>query len=617
MSKIHLPVRLSHLLRQCSVGAIVRGPKYLVTVTDTRGWVGPNGSQAGRRIPYVDQVRSALGIEQELWEPPFAQKSDTGQIDGVAVPAVRFPAWMVCPNCGLLHYSPWLNTHEEAPRCRNDKKNGAGESECPKHPELEQVAWVMIHPEGHMHEVPWHFIAHSKSHTQEQKQCQGPANRSPYLKLKERGVSSRWEVRCVVCGANAQLESKWHYGKTWRQPWLKEEPTFSKEPPDMGEIVEVNDTRVHSALSVSALVIPPESRIQHGSIVDRLYTSTQKLEQIQRARRGLARSNHIMSVATEFRCTKTDIEQALVEIEKGYPLYGRQFTPGTLAEREYAAFREEIPDLADDEDFVTTHQSTAWRALLDSLPVGSREAKIVRVIDQVIAVSRLKEILVLKGFTRMGSTTLVPPDIVGESRWLPALELYGEGIFFNFDEALVKQWENNEGVRARAENFVRRFEHSNGLVQHDDTFLVDARFILLHTIAHLAIRQLETLAGYPSSSLKERIFSAGGLKPKAGILIYVAVPDIAGSLGGLTELAEPKRFLKLMAKVFEHAEWCSLDPVCAEHEGQGPNQLNRAACHACALVPEPSCQYGNVLLDRSFIAGEGHCLPALLDVVDC
>ncbi len=60
----------------------------------------------------------------------------------------------------------------------------------------------------------------------------------------------------------------------------------------------------------------------------------------------------------------------------------------------------------------------------------------------------------------------------------------------------------------------------------------------------------------------------------------------------------------MLASVFDHADWCSLDPVCAEHEGQGPSQLNRAACHACALVPEPSCQFGNLLLDRVFVAGD-------------
>ena len=90
----------------------------------------------------------------------------------------------------------------------------------------------------------------------------------------------------------------------------------------------------------------------------------------------------------------------------------------------------------------------------------------------------------------------------------------------------------------------------------------------------------------------------------AGILIYVAVPDIVGSLGGIVELAEPRRFLALAAAAIARSKWCSLDPVCSEHEGQGLHLLNRAACHACLLVPEPSCDYKNTLLDRVFVKGD-------------
>ena len=98
----------------------------------------------------------------------------------------------------------------------------------------------------------------------------------------------------------------------------------------------------------------------------------------------------------------------------------------------------------------------------------------------------------------------------------------------------------------------------------------------------------------------------------AGILIHVAVPDTEGSLGGLTQQAEPRRFLRLLTAAVEAAAWCSMDPVCGEQEGHGPGLLNRAACHACALVPEPSCAYGNVLLDRTFVAGDAEgCCPVL------
>ncbi len=122
------------------------------------------------------------------------------------------------------------------------------------------------------------------------------------------------------------------------------------------------------------------------------------------------------------------------------------------------------------------------------------------------------------------------------------------------------------------------------------------------TLSHLMIRELEISAGYPAASLKERIYSSRS-RNMSGILIYTAVADIAGSLGGIVENAKSKQFLSIMNNAFKHAEWCSLDPVCSEHEGQGPGWLNRAACHACVLLPETSCEYNNVFLDRVFLKG--------------
>jgi hypothetical protein len=123
------------------------------------------------------------------------------------------------------------------------------------------------------------------------------------------------------------------------------------------------------------------------------------------------------------------------------------------------------------------------------------------------------------------------------------------------------------------------------------------------------MRAIEAEGGYPAASLTEIIYCAREPKRMAGVLIYVAVPDIAGSLGGLAELAEPLRFLGILTRALEHAHWCSLDPVCSEHEGQGPGLLNRAACHACALVPDTACEYDNTLLDRAFVKGDDTGLP--------
>jgi hypothetical protein len=65
-----------------------------------------------------------------------------------------------------------------------------------------------------------------------------------------------------------------------------------------------------------------------------------------------------------------------------------------------------------------------------------------------------------------------------------------------------------------------------------------------------------------------------------------------------------------MVDAIEQGRWCSADPVCSETAGQGLGGLNRAACHACTLVPETSCVLANSLLDRRFLVDENWGLVA-------
>jgi len=602
-----IPVRLSHLLHHCSVGSIVRGPNAIMTVKDIRFWTDRNGSIAGQRIPYVDGVRAALDIHEELHVPPVAAEIDKGIIDGVCIPALQFPSWMRCPNlqCGHLYYRPWYSQKLKDPHCEK----------CDKHPLLEQVPWILAHPDGHMNDVPWHYLVHKDSRRTEQKQCREDRKES-YLVLKEdRGASKR--LYCRRCGANAPFDAgmKSPFGNTPCQPWLKEPPDNkdNKEDNDLAEVLEINDVRVHSAITQSALVIPPESRIRKGAVVDRLYQSSVKRQQIEQAKTSLARRAVYKRLAAEFRCTTDEIELAWAEIKKGYPLYGENITTGILFENEYQALLEDIPDLSEDEDFVKSNVTSAWKSIARDFSAPSRLSKIINVVSALVAVSRLKEIQVLRGFKRLGGAP-IPPDIIGKSNWLPAIELYGEGIFFVLDEKVLTSWEETEELQKRANEIDRRYSQSG--MKFENEIQISPRLLFLHTLSHLLIRRLETEAGYPSASLKERIYCTSGGIPMAGILVYVAVPDIVGSLGGLVELAEPQRFLKLLSNVFDHAEWCSHDPVCSEHEGQGQNLLNRAACHACALIPEPSCSFNNVLLDRIFVRGNSAAnIPSILDDV--
>jgi hypothetical protein len=625
--KRFIPTRWSHLVGYSGVGALVRADNDLFVVMDIGHWVDKDGEPAGEPLCYVDLLRGTLGLEhKELRQPPLARLVEKGPVEGTCVPALRFPGWARCPSCGLLHYLPW--------RAREDRQDGATEDprcRCESHSRLRQVDWVLAHPDGGLGEVPWHFLAHLGSRLG--RDCR--ENRvETYLRLRRDPSIGRWILRCDRCKASAGFNPQQPLAlrsDPTRQPWQRwatGEALPSRQ--DFG-ILEVNDPRLYLPWVTSGLVIPPESQVPRGSVLDRLFRNRSVRTELDRCRTRLACRGALRRLSDEFGCGPGELEDALNEIERGWPLYGKIATSGQLLEKEYRALTRPIPDQLEGEDFVTDHRTDAWQALAPEAGEASRTRALRRAVRQLVAVKRLREVRIFLGFSRVGqrfddrirpnSTSdvseptgrVVPPDLDGSQSWLPAIELYGEGIFFILDEAVLRPWERQDGLLQRARTLQQRLERAGIRFAEEPPSPLTPRFILLHTLAHLLIRRLEAEAGYPAASIRERIYCAGGKTPMTGILAYVAVPDVAGSLGGLAELAEPRRFLQLLASVFDQADWCSLDPVCSEHEGQGPSQLNRAACHACTLVPEPSCQFGNLLLDRVFVAGDlrGEVRPLL------
>ena len=97
---------------------------------------------------------------------------------------------------------------------------------------------------------------------------------------------------------------------------------------------------------------------------------------------------------------------------------------------------------------------------------------------------------------------------------------------------------------------------------------------MLHTLAHVLISQLSLECGYPAASLRERIYASERM---AGLLVYTAAADSAGSLGGLIAQSEPQRLAASSGDAIVRAGWCSADPLCMESEASGVDSLNLAA----------------------------------------
>jgi hypothetical protein len=242
-------------------------------------------------------------------------------------------------------------------------------------------------------------------------------------------------------------------------------------------------------------------------------------------------------------------------------------------------------------------------------PLGDQSVLEPLGVTGPMLVKKLREVRALKAFTRLvdaESTTDAKEMPLSEEplRWLPAMEVRGEGVFLRLNEERLGIWEKAPAVAARAERI--RTAHQRVLEQRADDprravpSPATPRMVLLHTLAHILVNEWSLEAGYPAASLRERLYAADDM---AGLLVYTATSDSAGSLGGLVAQGEPELLHRTVRSALRRAEWCSADPLCMEADASGTSGTNLAACHACVMLPETSCEHNNILLDRALLVG--------------
>jgi hypothetical protein len=258
----------------------------------------------------------------------------------------------------------------------------------------------------------------------------------------------------------------------------------------------------------------------------------------------------------------------------------------------------------------TERQDADFRAAPTTSPSGYD-----RLLDQVVLVTRLREVRALVGFTRLAAPErddLEPVRRVslarGAPEWVPAVEQRGEGIFLQLDEAAVARWtaavDGHEHLAALRQAYQRWAADRDQIASPGFPI---ARFLLMHTLSHMLIRQVALECGYSSASLRERLYLGTPAAPTAGVLLSTAASDSEGTLGGLVALGHPRHLERLLRQAFDDALRCSSDPLCAEHVPIYPSAtLHAAACHACLFASETSCEAGNRWLDRAVLADLTH-----------
>lgn len=591
-------IRRAHTVSPFGVGAVYDFGDESFVAKDILSWKGTG------EVIRLPRLARYLRVKQFRAAPTPRGRFDPNP---ARVPFFRFPQWLFCPRCErMVRWSYTQEVADEPPTC----------ADCQSRPVLVPMRFVMICRHGHMGDVPWDYWAHSNAQDPRQKQCRDRTLSFRHVGDRGGGLGSIG-VRCRACGAQRSLEGIARKDGlrpigvrcTGRQPWQSSGVNCDEVP----QVVQRGASNLYYPRVESALDIPDHGVISEDDPIELRIANHPAFRTVKTVAASMANpaddpaiKGLCGQIALECNCR---LEQVLAVAlatasQTALGVTGAP-TMDELLEEEWRAFMSAGPRSEEKQPFV------AEDALLG--PFLNAQARKLRSLNalgglfsRVVVAKRLREVRALAGFERYEPGEVVKPWLQQQLDWLPAVEVFGEGIFLALNEQALCRWEEDFKTRidARVADMNARY-HASGL-----DFLPEptARFVLLHTLSHLLMRQLSFECGYSASSLRERIYSrepTATSEGMAGILVYTADSDSEGSLGGLVRLGDPERLLPSLGTMLQAARWCSSDPICGELPGQGLRGLNKAACHACALVSETSCTCCNVLLDRSLLIGGG------------
>jgi hypothetical protein len=601
-------VRLSQTVVPFGVGNIYDFLGESFVACDTLYWRHHGDELRAPRLAKALKVKGFRSAPIQS-EAPWATR-------GPGVPYFRFPTWLFCQTCRRM--VRWTRSMEEESKPATCKDC---ERERNQTPQLVPMRFIIACERGHLGDLPWDRWAHLNAQSDAQRRCERPKLRFETVSGRGAGLDSLI-VRCLTCDARNSLKGiaskNSMHRVSWKcpgkQPWEKmEEARPCGETP---QVLQRGASNLYYGMTASAIDIPPHS--DFGTFSDLTLSITK--HSLFRTLLDLPdlpfKEQLIEVLAKEVGCKVEEVRVVLRnEMEDGAGAGASAIdAPVDLETDEWYAFITPQRDADERNRFITKHSAL----VPPEEPRESLSTAVIQLealINHVVLATRLREVRTLVSFSRLlPEKTKLRPGLDHDIDWLPAIEVFGEGIFLSLDEAKVRAWESDLVIQTAAAEIERRRVRS---LIGPRLKPASPRFLLLHTLAHLVIRQLTFECGYSASSIRERIYSrspdAGD--PQAGILIYTAAGDVEGTLGGLVRQGEPPRLYQTLVAALERGSWCSADPICRESGAQGFEGLNRGACHACSLVAETSCDFANALLDRSFVVGGARGVAGFFDNV--
>lgn len=543
--------RRTSLVSTFGVGSLLPAQDDSVMIRGLDDW--PKGD-----VIAEPRLARSLGVSE--FRSPATWRGSRGD-----VPAVRFPEWAFCTGCRQLG-PRWSIVDPGTSRCA-----ACNEPVSPSR-------FVSCCLNGHIEDFPYRAWVHEDASVNAE---------GHDLRLLAEGHTSALAdlVVSCSCGRRRSMEGAFDVAalrgvRTCRgsRPWLETDDDACDQ---RLRTLQRGSSNVWFAVVRSAISIPSVTNLAEAFVALKLpdFNSEASAESIAQLLKPPA------------GCTTADLVRAIVRLRN--PAAGEAApSDRELRAEEYTALVQGGGAVEADDQFLCEE-------------IDLTDSGVPELIAQVSRVGRLREVRALSGFTRIIPATgddkvgVAPLVDSGRPPWLPAVEVLGEGVFVRLDEKLLDRWVSSPFALERSRLLLRSQAHmsQNSLTAGME---ISPKSLALHSFAHVLVDEMSLTSGYPAASLRERVYDEDG---QTGVLIYTATADSAGSLGGLAGLSDPDRFRQTLANGIRRARWCTADPVCIESLGTGVNGMNLAACHACLLLPETSCERFNLALDRACLVG--------------
>ena len=558
--------------------------------------------------------------------PPTWKNKKNESNNKLRVPVLNFPLYFKCNNysCnGLYKVKPHDVDAVECKQCNSRRANGFRTS-------VAQVRFITICKAGHIQDFPWAEWVHKRPLSEIDPRCLDSLKMTTGLSAKLSGIRvecSRCNIHRILSSgifqhAEQEEPSSWlsdnlyegdrRYSCPGCMSWLGEKKVACNEAPIVALRGQGN---VYFPMTRSSIFIPSSedsaiTDIQEMLSEDRQFFLVQNLI-LQGKPEGEWDENYLSNTADMFMdqnpsFDKEDVIKAFKliiddkEIENTNEI---RLAENSLARDieyrffEFCALKKEIDtaqlsiEKVDKEDFLSKNTNEDFKNLISK-------------INQISLIKSLTETTALTGFSRVypfsnsnNIQSTFDPDTPADKDWYLARQSKGEGIFIELDEESLINWENKDEVIQRAKILEDKFANNPFLI--DKIHQTKPRFILIHTLAHILMKELVFHCGYGSASLRERLYVSEADDTKMSAFMIFTAGDTAGSMGGLVKEGKPHKFMNTLRSAVLRSRWCSSDPVCASVSN--PSGGNNFSCLSCSFVSETSCETGNTALDRTFV----------------